>query len=235
MKRAVTGAIAVLGLVMLGVVGAWADPIGTPGNPCLNDTCAGNVFTLQAFNVDVGATTTELDILLIIDTGSTELAPTDVIRDVAFKVTSSTSDVVDVSLVGFFDGLASQGTAAWSAPVVGGLNNDGCSVGPEGFICTADANAAPTDGSEWAWVFHLAVLNGELLPGSEPSVKARYCLGGTDCQEANFQGLTSEHIALQPGVGIEPRVNPPPVPEPASIVLLGAGLLGMVVSLRSRK
>jgi hypothetical protein len=231
MKRVITSAVVVLGLVLLGVAGAWADPIGPDCSP--DDTCAGNVFQLRAFQVDVGTTTTELDVVYQIDTGSTTLASTDVIRDIAFKVTSSTSDVVNVTLLGFFDGLVSQGTAAWSVPILGGLNNDGCGVGPEGFICTADADAAPTDGSKWTWVFHLEVLNGELLPGLESSVKARYCVTGTDCEGVNFQGLTSEHIGLQPGVGPTPFISPPSVPVPASMLLLGAGLLSLAVGARS--
>jgi PEP-CTERM motif len=231
MKRVMTGAIAMLGLVVLGAVGAWADSIGPVCLP--DDTCAGNVFQLRAFQVDVGTTTTELDVVYQIDTGSTTLASTDVIRDIAFKVTSSTSDVVNVTLLGFFDGLVSQGTAAWSTPIVGGLNSNGCGAGSEGFICTADADAAPTDGSTWTWVFHLEVLNGQLLPGLESTVKARYCVTGTDCEGVNFQGLTSEHIGLQPGVGPTPFISPTSVPEPASMVLLGAGLLSLAVGARS--
>jgi hypothetical protein len=110
------------------------------------------------------------------------------------------------------------------------LNANGCDVlKPEGFICTDWTGSGhglqvAHAGDVYDWTWDVTVTPGTLLTGTmQADLKALYV---TD--KGKHQGLTSNSITLQ---GTLP---PPPVSEPASLFVLGSGLLGLGTVLRRR-
>ncbi len=138
--------------------------------------------------------------------------------NVAIKVSSS---VFAFSLYDAPGGVGNWGVFA------GGLNANGCSGSGSGDNCTdGTANggkgvAVTTGngiGTDYSFVFDVTVDNGELFVlADQASIKARY-LGLKKGVYEKMGALLSENITLQ---------SPPSVPEPASLLLLGLGLMGL--------
>jgi hypothetical protein len=232
-----SGAIVAAAAMVLMVSVASADPIGPTctgfSNP--EDTCSGNIFTLEFTSLtDVAGPTTTLHVILTIDTANYVDPGQDtdnVIRDVAVKISSN--DALDADLT-----VAPGGTGGWTT-LLGGLANNGCAVGDNGFFCSQDSDLALIDGGILTWEWDVVIGDGTLLTASGgASVKARYCVEGTDCNGSDFEGITSEPITLQepptiptiPTIPTTPQIPtipqvPTTVPQPVSLVLLGAGLL----------
>jgi len=208
MRKTLIG-IAVAAALVAG--GAAADPIGPDCGSCF-----GNVYTLSYDEV----TPEEFAITLTIDTADTTLDATDYVAQVAFKATSSSDDVVSATLV------STTAPGAWGQPTVGGLNNGGCTVGEQGFVCSTDGTSALTDGSEYSWLFDVVVTDAAqwLLDLGAASIKANF---GPDSGL-----LTSEPITLQPGDGTGPPTGT--APEPATLALVGLGVLAVGASRRRR-
>ena len=210
-------ALGIAALLLLSASTVSADPIGPT---CPNNSCNGGIYTLfySGFPVSTTATTSTYRVTETIDTSALTIAAV-TISDVAVKVSSS---VVGASLF-------STPAGTWTVSMEG-LNANGCGGGGSGFVCAQETAGTPNGvavGGVLTWVFDLTVTNGLLdtsLLGAE--IQALYL----DANGLQIGALTNENITLQ-------GPNPPssPVPEPATLLLLGTGLGAVAARRRLKK
>src|SRR5687768_13622979 len=100
MKRAITLAAALFALA-LSANPARADPIGTGENPCANDSCFGNIFTVSYF----ANTATDYTVFVTVDTSGYS-GPGTFLSELAFKFVAQNDDYSSTSLVNAPGGAA---------------------------------------------------------------------------------------------------------------------------------
>ena len=196
-----------------------ADVIGTPTNPCINDSCDGAQYTLlyngQALP-DSNPLTETFRISLNVDTKN-YTGGGSLLNDVAIKV-SSTPNLVGASLFS-----APGGTGDWTIGLNQTINANGCNAnGGGGFICaagTANSGKGVALPGPYTFMFDVTVNNGTLFTDPlEASIKARY----VDDAGTKTGSLLSENITLQ----VVPEA------ETYAILALGLGFLGIAACRR---
>jgi hypothetical protein len=213
-------AVSILGALLAFGSQASADPIGGLDSDCV--TCQGSIYTLSYSGTPLSSDATTETFRISLDIDTTNYNGGGLFIDaVAIKVSPTSTATLFA---------APGGTGLWTLGP-GGISAIGCDGSGGGFQC-ADLNsvsdpavAVPTS-TILTWTFDVTVPTGTLTPLTSV-IKARYVDGTFDPdhpQQSKVGALVSEDITLQTKV-----------PEPATLMLLGAGLAGIGLSQWKRR
>jgi len=167
------------------------------GPDCGSGNCFGSIYTLTTSLFSSTATTQTYDALLSINTAGYN-GPGTGLDAAAVKIVAPENFI---SVTGF------NLTSTFGAPSFVGLSANGCSGGSGGFTCTQSSNlgGVAVPNGTYTFGFRTTINAGTLLGENQWSIKALYV--HSDGKQA---GLTSVSA-----------------PEPASLMLLGAGFAGI--------
>jgi hypothetical protein len=187
----------------------------TIGPNCGGGSCFGSTYTLSYTTT---ANPNVFDVNLAIDTTGYTGNSTNLLNAVSLKIVSQSSKITSISLI--------SSPSTFSSTENGGINANGCSGSGNGFFCSeSSTNGLAVGGAgdiyNFEWQVALTSPSDLMLGTGDASVKALYVTSG-----GRQNGITSADITLDPGTS--------PVPEPASFVLLGTGLLGAAGAIRRK-
>jgi len=184
--------------------------VGYASADTITDTTVGVSYTLTStFAPEPGTNT--YDVTLLVDasafTGAGG-ATSGFLQAVAPQFSGATSVVLE------------SGPGTWSVGTPGSTNSSGCMSGgaAAGFVCFSNTSAGASGAVPGTLTFVFDVtLPGTTLPSTSSDIKAVF--NSASDGSGTFLGQTSMGIDIQPGTT--------EVPEPGTVTLLGAGLLGL--------
>jgi len=185
---------------------------------CPNNSCLGGSYTLSFVGNNSGSTFTVTLSATTPNSGSGSPAFGDFVSSVEF---GDGKRIASASLIS-----APGGPVAWGTTVFGNLSNAGCTSGPAPNACnnqvlngSGQYNLAPANGNIYSWTWQVVF--------STPGLDLNEADMHIGLQYENRSNTSNGLIVSESGVST-------PVPEPSSLVLLGAGLL-VIVGLTGRK
>jgi hypothetical protein len=197
--------------LMLATMPALATPLGP-----VCSSCQGGVYDLTYSNLVSGLTEDTFTLSLNVNT-ATYTGGGLYINAVAAKPAPT--------LVSFLQLSAPAGTWVTQS---GALNANGCSGAGSGFLCTGSTSGpgAPVSNINNSWSWQVTIAHGTLLTGAgAASFKVLFVNS-----DGNKVGdLVSENITMS-----QQKINDPGVPEPGTLLLSAAGVIGILVRRKRR-